>query len=213
MPASTRSARSRRRRSSVPSTRRSLTRALNGRLPAAVRVLDASRRARRRFIRDSRRAPRPIAIGSGTPTSLSPFERAYAWHIAAPVLDVEAMAAAAAGGRRAARLRRVPGDGHGHDDDRTRNFFVPRDGQREGRARRPSARRLRRVRRRLSAPHGANASSGTLVEIGRGKRPAEWMGEVLASAARAEAGPTAPAEGLFLVSVDYGDYGELAAER
>ena len=44
---------------------------------------------------------------------------------------------------------------------------------------------------------------GTLVEVGRGRRPVEWMAEVLASRDRAAAGPTAPAAGLFLVRVDY----------
>ena len=44
---------------------------------------------------------------------------------------------------------------------------------------------------------------GTLVEVGRGRRPAEWMSEVLASRQRAHAGRTAPAEGLFLVAVEY----------
>ncbi len=41
---------------------------------------------------------------------------------------------------------------------------------------------------------------GTLVEIGRGRYPAAWMGEVLASRDRAAAGPTAPAQGLFLMA-------------
>jgi len=45
---------------------------------------------------------------------------------------------------------------------------------------------------------------GTLVEIGRGRQRAEWVDEVLASGDRTQAGRTAPAEGLFLVSVDYG---------
>jgi tRNA pseudouridine38-40 synthase len=44
---------------------------------------------------------------------------------------------------------------------------------------------------------------GTLVEVGRGRRPVEWVGEVLRSRDRASAGPTAPPEGLFLVSVEY----------
>ena len=44
---------------------------------------------------------------------------------------------------------------------------------------------------------------GTLVEIGRGRRSAAWMGEVLASRDRALAGPTAPPDGLFLVGVEY----------
>jgi len=44
---------------------------------------------------------------------------------------------------------------------------------------------------------------GTLVEIGRGRRPVEWLDDVLASADRTQAGRTAPAEGLFLVRVEY----------
>jgi len=46
---------------------------------------------------------------------------------------------------------------------------------------------------------------GSLVEVGRGKRPPEWVGEVLAARDRTLAGPTAPAHGLTLVSVSYGD--------
>jgi tRNA pseudouridine38-40 synthase len=47
------------------------------------------------------------------------------------------------------------------------------------------------------------------VEVGRGRRPAGWFGDLLASRDRTVAGPTAPAVGLFLVSVEYG--GALAA--
>jgi tRNA pseudouridine38-40 synthase len=44
---------------------------------------------------------------------------------------------------------------------------------------------------------------GTLVMIGRGRRPPSWMADVLASRDRGQAGPTAPPHGLFLVSVQY----------
>jgi tRNA pseudouridine38-40 synthase len=44
---------------------------------------------------------------------------------------------------------------------------------------------------------------GTLVEIGRGRRPPEWMREVVRSRNRSAAGVTAPAAGLFLVRVNY----------
>ena len=44
---------------------------------------------------------------------------------------------------------------------------------------------------------------GTLVEIGRGKHPPEWIEKVLAAEDRKVAGPTAPPHGLFLVRVDY----------
>lgn len=44
---------------------------------------------------------------------------------------------------------------------------------------------------------------GTMVEVGWGKRPAEDMTRILASRDRRQAGPTAPAAGLFLVEVIY----------
>ena len=46
---------------------------------------------------------------------------------------------------------------------------------------------------------------GSLVEVGRGKRPPEWIAEVLAAKDRTLAGPTAPAHGLTLVAVTYGN--------
>jgi len=45
---------------------------------------------------------------------------------------------------------------------------------------------------------------GTLVEIGLGRRNDSSLGGLLAAGDRRLAGPTAPAHGLFLVSVDYG---------
>lgn len=44
---------------------------------------------------------------------------------------------------------------------------------------------------------------GTLVEVGKGSREKAWVAEVLASCDRRKAGQTAPALGLFLVSVEY----------
>ena len=46
---------------------------------------------------------------------------------------------------------------------------------------------------------------GSLVEVGRGKRPPGWVAEVLAAKDRTLAGPTAPAHGLTLIEVTYGD--------
>lgn len=45
--------------------------------------------------------------------------------------------------------------------------------------------------------------AGTLVEVGRGAKPPEWVAEVLASRDRGRAGQTAPPQGLFLVRVEY----------
>lgn len=44
---------------------------------------------------------------------------------------------------------------------------------------------------------------GTLVEIGRGYLPLESMRKILASKDRTQAGPTAPAKGLFLMEVRF----------
>ncbi|MBC18940.1 MAG: tRNA pseudouridine(38-40) synthase TruA [Planctomycetaceae bacterium] len=45
---------------------------------------------------------------------------------------------------------------------------------------------------------------GTLTEVGRGAESEDWCGQVLAALDRSHAGPTAPPQGLFLLSVDYG---------
>lgn len=44
---------------------------------------------------------------------------------------------------------------------------------------------------------------GTIVEVGRGKHPPEWIDEVIEARNRDVAGPTAPPQGLFLKRVDY----------
>jgi tRNA pseudouridine38-40 synthase len=51
--------------------------------------------------------------------------------------------------------------------------------------------------------HMVRNAVGTLAEIGLGRREVGWMADVLASRDRDQAGPTAPASGLLLVSVDY----------
>jgi tRNA pseudouridine38-40 synthase len=45
---------------------------------------------------------------------------------------------------------------------------------------------------------------GTLVQVGNGRRPEAWPGEVLSAIDRRRAGPTAPPQGLFLQRVKYG---------
>ena len=44
---------------------------------------------------------------------------------------------------------------------------------------------------------------GTLLQVGLGKRPPEWVEELLAQGRRTAAGPAVPACGLFLVKVEY----------
>jgi tRNA pseudouridine38-40 synthase len=46
---------------------------------------------------------------------------------------------------------------------------------------------------------------GTLVEIGQGRRPRTDLERILAARDRSQAGATAPPQGLYLMSVTYGD--------
>jgi tRNA pseudouridine38-40 synthase len=46
---------------------------------------------------------------------------------------------------------------------------------------------------------------GTLIDVGRGRLSADAIPGILAARARSAAGPTAPARGLFLHSVEYGE--------
>jgi tRNA pseudouridine38-40 synthase len=52
---------------------------------------------------------------------------------------------------------------------------------------------------------------GAMLAVGRGRRPAEWPGGLLARAERAGDVTVAPAHGLTLVAVDYPPDAELAA--
>ena len=54
---------------------------------------------------------------------------------------------------------------------------------------------------------------GTMLDVGRGYRSAEEIPGIIAARARAAAGPTAPAQGLFLHSVEYAPAEEAPAEE
>ncbi len=51
--------------------------------------------------------------------------------------------------------------------------------------------------------HMVRNIAGSLLAIGRGDRPVDWLAEVLAGRDRRHAGITAPAHGLYLVEVGY----------
>ena len=59
--------------------------------------------------------------------------------------------------------------------------------------------------------HMVRNIAGTLAEVGQGKRPVQWVYEVLASRARKNAGITAPSDGLYFVGPEYPAHFELPA--
>jgi tRNA pseudouridine38-40 synthase len=178
-----------------------LVRALNAKLPEAVRVRSAAEVPASFHARfDARAKSYRYRIWNGD--VLPPFERRYVWHVPGS-LDVDAM-------RRAAAL--IEGE---HDFA----AFQSAGGDVTTTIRTVFASRLKVDGALLAYDvtadgflrHMVRAIAGSLVEIGRGREKPEWMTELLAARDRTAAGRTAPAHGLFLVSVEYAD--ALAAER
>jgi len=170
-----------------------LVAALNARLPADVAVLSGeevpdefharySAKWRRYRYRYLDRSSRPA------------LERGRCWHVRG-ALDVDAMSAAA---------KALAGK---HDWTSYCSASEPADSRvREMR----SARVVRRgdvVELELVAEgflRGlARSIAGALAEVGRGRRPPEWVGEVLEARDRRRAAKTAPAGGLTLMEVIY----------
>ena len=194
-----------------------LVRALNARLPASVRVIAASEAPATFHARFAARAKTyRYRIWNGA--TLNPFERDAVWHVAA-ALDFEQMDAAArlvegrhdfaafqaAGSARSTTEREVCSSRvvlmeNLSTTERTKDTEVKSGGEEFGGG---GELIIYEITGNGFLRHMVRTIVGTLVEIGRGRRPAEWMSEVLASRDRAQAGPTAPASGLFLVSVEY----------
>lgn len=172
-----------------------LVRVLNARLPADVRALSVDRVAAG-FHARFRASTKTYRYRIDDALVISPFERHYAWHVPgaleADTMDQAARllegrhdfaAFASAGGTTRTTERTVVRSRVKRGDDLI-VYEIAGDGF------------LR---------HMVRAIAGTLVEIGRGRWPGAHMLEVLASRDRGRAGPTAPALGLFLVGVEYGD--------
>lgn len=167
--------------------------ALNATLPRDVRVLGA-RAVPAGF--DARRSARLkrygylLARGPVAP----PFLRGYAWQVPRP-LDLAGMAAALAclrGKRDFSAFQAAAG----RDRAPVCTVYAARLAARGG---------LLGVF--LSADaflhHMVRNIVGTLLEVGLGRRPAAWAGDVLEGRDRRRAGPTAPARGLYLLGVRY----------
>ena len=168
--------------------------ALNSVLPASIRVVEVAEAAPGFDARRSARGKRYLyAIDNGV--IADPLRRRFAWHLGAP-LDLAAIRAALAlvrGRHDFSAFCAAPG----RDADpvcRVRAVHV--------------VRRRAFVAIAISADrflhHMVRNLVGSAIEVGRQSRPPEWLGEVLAARDRTRAGPTAPAQGLFLLRVQYG---------
>jgi len=179
-----------------------LIRALNAQLPDDVRVRSIEEMPpdfHARFNARSKTYRYRIWNGS----VMSPFERAYVWHVPPPSLDTDAMGNAARlveGRHDFAAFQATGTDPHSTERTIFSSRVVVEPDCR-------ASRQARLITYEISGDgflrHMVRTIAGTLVEVGRGRYASAWIAEVLASRSRARAGRTAPAEGLFLVKVDY----------
>jgi len=178
---------------------RVVVKAVNMRLPHAVRLIDATvvpPGFHARF--DATAKTYRYRIWNGQ--VVSPFERPYVWQVAWPPLDIAAMQDAA--GRLQGTHDFAAFQGAGTDVDTSVRTIFSSDIQAAD-VRHGERLITYEVRGDGFLRQMVRAIAGTLVEVGRGRRSPAWIEEVLASAHRATAGRTAPASGLFLVGVDY----------
>jgi tRNA pseudouridine38-40 synthase len=183
-----------------------IVRALNAKLPEAVRVRAAVRAPDGFHARiAAQQKTYRYRIRNGEVSD--PFERRYTWHVTG-ALDLGAMQTAAAmlvGQHDFAAFQSI-----GSDVATTvRTIAVSRIadcGLRtiEDFGSGPGALVVYEVTGNGFLRHMVRAIAGTLVEIGLGRRAPDSMADILASRDRASAGRTAPPQGLFLVHVDYG---------
>ena len=190
-----------------------LRRALNATLPPDVRIVDVCDAASDFHARFSARAKTYRYVLQNA-AIVSPFEYRYVWHVPEP-LDLEAMETVArtlvgthdfaafrsTGSISTTTVRTIMRSEMSTQTGLPWIPFVDRnDVQTDGD-------RPRWMVYEVSGDgflrHMVRAIVGTLVDIGRGRFPPGRMAELLANGSRSDAGATAPAQGLFLVRVDY----------
>ena len=185
-----------------------LLRALNALLPPDVRVLSVERAPDGFHARYAAREKTYRYLFANGPAG--PFDGRFAWLVPFP-LDPGRMSAAARllEGEHDFAAFQSAGSAVAHARRRVTRSVVeePSPGAMLGLALRPALGGGRLFVYEVTANgflrHMVRAVVGSLVEVGAGRREPAWLGEVLRSGERAEAGPTAPPCGLFLVGVGY----------
>ena len=182
-----------------------LPRALNAQLPPAVRVLRAEQAGERFHARFAARG-KVYRYRLATGNVAHPLDLRYAWHVPQP-LDLAAMQAAARlleGRHDFAALQAAAGEAATVSTVRTiAALKLAPEPAPDWRAAAGGGIIGIEVQGDGFLRHMVRTIVGTLVEVGSGRREAAAVADVLASRSRAQAGPTAPARGLFLVRVDY----------
>ena len=183
-----------------------LKRALNAKLPADIRLLDVVTVERAFHARYGARS-KTYRYCLTTGAVAMPFARQYAWHVS-HALDFGAMRAAGQVlcGRHDFSAFQTTGT---KIDSPVRTIFTLKvedwDGWWPWDTGDPTSQTLAVVEVVGDGflRHMVRAIVGTLVEVGGGRRPIPDVTATLKSKRRDQAGPTAPAHGLFLVRVTY----------
>ena len=185
-----------------------LSRALNAKLPADIRVLRTAV-VPREFHARYAAAAKTYRYYMSTGAVALPFSLRYAWHVPFS-LDLDAMRDAAQ--QLSGRHDFAAFQAAGSDVETTvrtigsmavarQSAWAPWDGE--------PTESTSIVTVEVTADgflrHMVRTIVGTLVEVGRGRREAGDMVPIIASRRRARAGATAPARGLYLVRVVYPD--------
>jgi len=172
-----------------------LVRALNIRLPNAVRAL-AAEAAPADFHPQYAARSKTYRYHIWNGDVVSPFEYRYVWHVPG-ALDLAAMGAAARmlEGRHDFAAFQSVGSDPAQTERTVFSSLVHRSENPDEIAYEITGDGFLR--------HMVRAIAGSLVEIGRGGRRPEWIQEVIASRDRSLAGRTAPSAGLCLVRVEY----------
>lgn len=196
----------------------SLRRALNRTLPAAIRILSAELASKQFHARHSAvaktyeyRAFQEKTTGGEMlcPPFLARYVYAYPWPLDLDRLNEAArhfvgrhdfLSFAATDPDAAARANGPEGPDGAPETTAIRTIFA--SGWEERRIEQGSL-LVYRVRGTGFLHHMVRNLVGTMLDVGRGYREADAIPGMIAARARAAAGPTAPARGLFLHSVEY----------
>ena len=173
-----------------------LPKAMNRLLPASIRVL-AARQVPAEFHARRSATAKTYEYRIHRAEICSPFESRYSFALPYP-LDEAAMIAAAARFAGEHDFQALAAAGGEEKQTTVRTIY-------SSELHRGGDRLTYRVRGSGFLYHMVRNIVGTLLEVGRGNLAPDDIPTLLENKDRAAAGPTAPPEGLFLVSVEYGD--------